>query len=82
MAAARSPRGAGEALPQVAVAFPVVLVDALVAAGLAASKGEARRKIGENAVRVDGEPATDPYMAIAQPAKLSLGKKRHALLVG
>ena len=73
--------GAGEALPQVAVSFPIPLVDALVASGLAASKGEARRKVGENAVRVDGEAATDPNQAIAAPAKLSLGKKRHALLV-
>jgi tyrosyl-tRNA synthetase len=73
--------GAGESLPQVAVSFPIPLVDALVASGLAASKGEARRKVGENAVRVDGEPATDPNHAIPAPAKLSLGKKRHALLV-
>lgn len=74
--------GAGEALPQVAVTFPIALVDALTASGLAASKGEARRKIGENAVRVDGEAVTDPNHPITQPAKLSLGKKRHALLVG
>ena len=73
--------GAGEALPQVSVAFPISLVDALVASGLAASKGEARRKIGENAVRVEGEAVTDPNHAISQPAKLTLGKKRHALLV-
>ena len=72
--------GAGEALPQVAVSFPIPLVDALVACGLAASKGEARRKLGENAVRVDGEAVSDPNHAIAGPAKLSLGKKRHALL--
>lgn len=73
--------GAGEALPQVSVQFPISLVDALAASGLAASKGEARRKIGENAVRVDGEAVTDPNHAIGAPAKLSLGKKRHALLV-
>ena len=64
------------------MSFPIALVDALTATGLAASKGEARRKISENAVRVDGEPAIDPNHLIAGPSKLSLGKKRHALLVG
>ena len=33
------------------------------------------------AVRVDGEAVSDPNHAIAGPAKLSLGKKRHALLI-
>jgi len=72
--------GAGGALPNFAIGAPVALVDALVLTGLAASKGEARRKIAENAVRVDGSPATDPMAPVAAPAKLSLGKKRHALL--
>ena len=73
--------GAGEGLPHVQVAGPVALADALVASGLAASKGEARRKIDEKAVRVDGAVITDPAMPVAAPAKLSVGKKRHALLV-
>jgi tyrosyl-tRNA synthetase len=72
--------GAGEALPQVPVAGAVALVDALVLAGLAASKGEARRKLAENAVRVDGAVVTDPAAEVQAPAKLSLGRKRHALL--
>lgn len=72
--------GAGEALPRVAVAFPIGLVEALHASGLAASKGEARRKLAEQAVRVDGTVETDPLRQLAGPAKLSLGRKRHALL--
>lgn len=72
--------GAGEALPSFAVAGPVALVDALVLTGLAASKGEARRKLAENAVKVDGAGVSDPAALVAAPAKLSLGKKRHALL--
>lgn len=72
--------GAGEALPRFVIDTPVLLVDALVLTGLAASKGEARRKISENAVRLDGAPAADPLALVAAPAKLSLGKKRHALL--
>ncbi|MGL6044687.1 MAG: tyrosine--tRNA ligase [Sandaracinobacteroides sp.] len=73
--------GSGESLPSFAAAFPISLLDALALTGLAASKGEARRKLAENAVRVDGEPATDPNQPIAGPAKLSLGRKRHALLI-
>jgi tyrosyl-tRNA synthetase len=72
--------GAGESLPSHAVSGAISLVDALVATGLAASKGEARRKLAENAVRVDGETATDPNLSLTAPARLSLGKKRHALL--
>ncbi len=73
--------GAGDALPRFALANAVPLVDALVLAGLAASKGEARRKLAENAVRLDGETVTDATQMVSAPAKLSLGKKRHALLV-
>jgi len=76
--------GSGEALPQLAVASPsITLVEALVGLGFAASNGEARRKIGEGAVRVGGEPVRDPQGVIAmgdEPVRLSLGKKRHGLL--
>ncbi|MCS6986168.1 MAG: tyrosine--tRNA ligase [Sphingomonadaceae bacterium] len=71
---------AGEGLPTARLALPAALVDALVATGLAASKGEARRKIAERAVRVDGEVVTDPHAMVAAPARLSVGRKRHALL--
>jgi tyrosyl-tRNA synthetase len=70
--------GAGDALPTVALSLPAALVDALVATGLAASKGEARRKIGEGAVRIDGVAVTDAAASIDAPGRLSLGRKRHA----
>ena len=73
--------GGGGELPTLAVTGVLPLADALVATGLAASKGEARRKIDEKAVRVDGEVVTDGAMPVGAPARLSLGKKRHALLV-
>ena len=80
-AAATFGRGeAGEALPTAALPFPAALIDALVATGLAASKGEARRKIAENAVRVDGEVVSDAAAMLDRPARLSLGRKRHARL--
>jgi tyrosyl-tRNA synthetase len=72
--------GAGEALPRFAVEGQLALVDALVLTGLAASKGEARRKLAESAVKVDGVGVSDPVALVGAPAKLSLGKKRHALL--
>lgn len=73
--------GAGDGLPQLAIDGPIALVDALVGTGLAASKAEARRKLAEGAVRVDGAVVTDGAESVAAGAKLSLGKKRHALLV-
>ena len=72
-------------LPTVTVSGGAIgIVAALTQAGLAASNGEARRKIAEGAVRLDDEPVRDEKYEIAlgdTPIKLSLGKKRHALLM-
>ena len=60
------------------------IVAALTVLGFAASNGEARRKIGEGAVRLNDLTVTDPQFEIVmddQPVKLSLGKKRHGLLL-
>jgi tyrosyl-tRNA synthetase len=76
---------AGADLPRITVSGgEISLIAALTEAGLAASGGEAKRKIAEGAVRVDDEPIKDPQHLIAigaEPVKLSLGKKKHALLV-
>ncbi|PWC34265.1 tyrosine--tRNA ligase [Azospirillum sp. TSO35-2] len=83
---------AAEGLPSIAVAradleagLPVV--DLLVSAGLAASKGEARRLIkGGGAKLNDGAIADETVKATAADlnadgvVKLSAGKKRHALV--
>jgi tyrosyl-tRNA synthetase len=61
----------------------VPIVTILIALGFADSKGEARRKIGEGAVRVNGEVVTDPMAVVPtadEPVKISLGKKKHGLL--
>ncbi|MBT2187703.1 tyrosine--tRNA ligase [Sphingobium nicotianae] len=75
---------AGADLPTIAVAGGSIgLVAALVQAGLAASNGEARRKIAEGAVRINDEPVRDDKHEVVMSEgsiKLSLGKKRHALL--
>jgi tyrosyl-tRNA synthetase len=60
------------------------IVNALTGLGFAASNGEARRKIGEGAVKLNGETISDPQLEIAvggEPLKISLGKKKHGLLV-
>ncbi|OJY68567.1 MAG: tyrosine--tRNA ligase [Sphingobium sp. 66-54] len=71
-------------LPTLAVEGGTIgIVDALVRTGLAASKSEARRKIAEGAVRLDDQPVHEPTHEVAigaTPVKLSLGRKRHALL--
>ncbi len=65
--------------------YPVV--DALLAAGLVDSKGDARRQIAGNAVKLNGDTVTEPTHVIGESAldeegaaRLSVGKKRHARL--
>ena len=75
---------AGEDLPTLAVTGgSVSIIIALTGLGLAASKGEVRRKIGEGAVKVDGVVISDPALVISvgdAPIKVSLGKKKHGLV--
>ena len=75
---------AGASLPSFSVpSGEVGIVDALLGVGFVASKAEARRKIAEGAVRLDGEPIRDPehrFYFGPTPRKISLGKKRHGLI--
>ena len=75
--------GGGEDLPTLQVAGSIGIVAALTGLGFVASNGEARRKIAEGAVRIDGEPITDAQVEVivgVEPVKISLGKKKHGLL--
>ena len=76
--------GAGASLPTHDLAADSIgIIDALTLLGLAASKGEARRKLAEGAVKVDEAAVRDDYVVqlpTGAVAKVSLGKKRHALL--
>ena len=62
------------------------LLKALVLAGFAATNGEARRHVQGGAVRVNDVPCTDEKMALTAArleggaVKLSMGKKKHALI--
>jgi tyrosyl-tRNA synthetase len=65
-------------IPEVRVdggAEPVTIVRALVSSGLAGSNGEARRKLDEGAVKLDGETTL-------KDAKHVLGAGRHVLKLG
>ena len=76
--------GAGEDLPTLQVESEIGIVAALTGLGFAASNGEARRKIAEGAVRLDGVVVSDPALVVQvsnEAVKLSLGKKKHGLLV-
>ena len=47
----------------------------LVGLGFVASNGEAKRKIAEGAVKVDGEAVSDPQALVNAPARVSLGQE-------
>ena len=74
----------GDALPSHSVGADTIgIVDALIALGLAASKGEARRLITGGGARIDGEKVDSEATTVTlgdQPVKISAGKKNHGLL--
>jgi tyrosyl-tRNA synthetase len=76
--------GSGDNLPTLSVGEGVSLAHALTQLGFTPSNKEARRKIAEGAVRLNDEAVSDAALVVevgGEPVKLSLGKKRHALLV-
>jgi tyrosyl-tRNA synthetase len=76
--------GAGEDLPTLSVGDGMNIAHALTALGFTPSNKEAKRKIAEGAVRLDDVTVNDSALVLMprdEPMKLSLGKKRHALLV-
>ncbi|MCX7686242.1 MAG: tyrosine--tRNA ligase [Acetobacteraceae bacterium] len=75
-----------DTLPAISHALPASVLDLAVAAGLAASKGEARRLIAQHGLRLNDRVVED-VAAIVTPAdleqgaaKLSAGRKRHVLV--
>jgi tyrosyl-tRNA synthetase len=76
--------GAGDDLPKLSVDGQIGILDALVDIGFAASKGEAKRKLAEGAVKLDGAVITSPDVMISgtnDGVMISLGKKRHGMIV-
>ncbi len=77
--------GAGEDLPTLSVGTEGMRIGAvLTEIGFTASNGEAKRKIAEGAVKLDGENVSDPGMLVlpgpGETIKLSMGKKKHGLI--
>lgn len=74
---------AGTDLPRLTVNGSIDILDALVELGFVASRGEGKRKLAEGAVKADDVviTAADMSIAVSGEVKLSLGKKRHGLLV-
>jgi len=75
--------GASDAnLPTVSIgAEGLTVVQANVALGFAASNKEARRKLLENAIRVNGNVVNDPALTLKPGDKVSFGAKRHGIVV-
>ncbi|MFO1175486.1 MAG: tyrosine--tRNA ligase [Paracoccaceae bacterium] len=83
--------GVGDDLPTLKVtaaeaAEGLGIVQLFVRAGLAASGKDAKRLIQEGGARLNDEPVTDAGLRLgashlAEPVKLTAGKKRHALVV-
>ncbi len=82
--------GVGDDLPTLAldpaeVADGISVVQLIVRSGLAKTGKEAKRLIADNGARLNDAPLTDAGLLIsagdlAEPLKLSAGKKRHALV--
>ena len=83
--------GVGDDLPTLTISAEELgdglsIVQALVKSGLAGTGKEAKRLIAEKGAKLNDEPLTNAGLmldaaALAQPVKLSAGKKRHALIV-
>ena len=82
--------GVGDDLPTITVpaaelAEGISLAQLFVRAGLAKSGKDAKRLIAEGGARVNDAPAAEGQMIgeadLAQPLKLTAGRKRHALVV-
>jgi tyrosyl-tRNA synthetase len=76
--------GTGEDLPKLSVGDGINIAHALTALGFTPSNKEAKRKIAEGAVRLDDVVVNDPGLMVGaadEPLKLSLGRKKHGLLI-
>jgi tyrosyl-tRNA synthetase len=81
--------GAAEGLPTFALTGdePVLIIDVAVALGMASSKSDGRRLIEQGGVRLNDQPVLTVHASIrgsdlgqGGTARLSVGKKRHALI--
>ncbi len=57
------------------------VLEVLVAGGLVSSKGEGRRLVAQNGVRLDGDTLKDPNQTFPHPGVLQVGKRRFLRVV-
>ncbi len=74
-------------IPHARMQQGIGILTLVVEAGLAASNGEARRAIANNAISINGARITDPRTSVGAAdfsddgaLKLSFGKKRHVIV--
>ena len=67
-------------MPTLSVGDGMNIAHALTALGFTPSNKEAKRKIAEGAVRLDDVVVNDPALMLTG-GKLSLGRKKHGMLV-
>ncbi len=72
-----------EEIPEASFERGALIMEVLVSVGLASSKSEARRLIGQKGVRLDGEVLTDPHWPLdfEEPKVLQVGKRRFIRLI-
>jgi tyrosyl-tRNA synthetase len=70
----------GGNLPTIPFEDGLTVSRALIALGFAASNGEVKRKLGEGAIRVNGDVVREPAHAVAAGDKVSFGAKKHGLI--
>ena len=76
--------GVGGDLPTLSVGKGVNIAHALTQLGFTPSNKEAKRKIAEGAVRLNDEVVDDAGFVVTvsgEAVKLSLGRKKHGLLI-
>ena len=63
-------------MPEYQLKGDQTLLDILQDSGLVKSRGEGRRLVDQNGVKLDGETLTDPNMVLNEPGVLQIGKRR------
>jgi tyrosyl-tRNA synthetase len=68
-------------MPEFKLEGDQTLLDILQNSGLVKSRGEGRRLVVQNGVKLDGETLTDPNMLLSEPGVLQVGKRRFLRIV-
>jgi tyrosyl-tRNA synthetase len=71
-----------EEMPEYTLPSGQTVLDVLVSSGLASSKGEGRRLLQQNGVRLDGVTLTDPNQVFPHAGVLQVGKRHFVRIKG